>query len=137
MNEGDAAAATPAHVSISGDGALLPSNFEGKPSDDTEAWLENYFNEYSMYKNIESKPQQTEPFKLLMRGQANDFIQSLPAEQTDIMDHLQEAFKTRFQQSELIKYYCTCNIFSRKQQISEAVDDCHCCAEDVMSSLGQ
>ena len=122
MNEGDAAAAAPTHVSISGDGALLPSNFEGKPSEDAEAWL-NYFNQYSTYKNIVAKPQQIELFKLLMKGQANDFIQSLPAQQTDTMDHLLEAFKTRYQQSELIKYRSARDIFNRKQQIGEAVDD--------------
>lgn len=122
MSNSDAAAATPSHVSISGDGALLPSNFEGRPSEDAEAWL-NYFNQYSTYKSIVSKPQQIELFKLLMRGQANDFIQSLPADQTDTIEHLQEAFKNRYQQSELIKYRSARDIFNRKQQIGEAVDD--------------
>jgi len=122
MNEGDAAAAMPTHVTISGDGALLPSNFEGKPSEDAEAWL-NYFNQYSTYKNLVGKPQQIELFKLLMKNQANDFIHSLPASETDTIDHIQDAFKNRYQQSELIRYRSARDIFSRKQEIGEAVDD--------------
>ena len=115
------AAAAPAN-SISGDGALLPPPFEGKASEDAENWLA-YFVQYCTYKGIDGKPQQLELWKLLMRGQAHDYFASLPDDQKDTFAHMQAAFKRRYQQSELIKYRSAKDLFTRKQAITETVDD--------------
>jgi len=118
--DGQAAAAAP--VTISGDGALLPTPFEGKPTDDGDAWLQ-YFNQYCVYKGITGKPQQLQLWRLLMKGQSREWYQSLEDVECDTIEHLEAAFKKRYEQSDLIKYRSARDIFSRKQGMEESVDD--------------
>jgi len=118
--DGQQAAAAP--VTISGDGALLPTPFEGKPTDDGDAWLQ-YFNQYCVYKGITGKPQQLQLWRLLMKGQSREWYQSLEDTECDTIQHLEAAFKKRYEQSDLIKYRSARDIFSRKQGMDESVDD--------------
>ncbi len=120
MAENDQAPAQPA--AISGDSSLLPSPFEGKLGDDGDAWLK-YFNEFCVYKGVNGKPQQRQLFKLLMRSQAADWFNSLADAEIDTFPHIQEAFRKRYAQSELLKYKTAKDIFTRKQAINESVDD--------------
>lgn len=114
---GAAAAAT-----ISGDGALLPTPFEGKPSDDATAWL-GYFVQYCDYKGIKGKPQQLQLFRLLMKNQAWEWYDALEQTEKDTYDNLEKSFKKRYEQSNLVKYRSAKDIFNRKQGNDESVDD--------------
>ena len=111
-----------AAITISGDGALLPTPFEGKSSDDADAWLQ-YFKQFCTYKGITGKPQELQLFQLLMTNQSREWYSSLEKTETDTIDKLEKAFKKRYMQSELIKYRSARDIFSRKQGKDECVDD--------------
>ena len=119
QDEGGGAAAA---ATISGDGALLPTPFEGKPSDDATAWL-GYFTQYCEYTGIKGKPQQLQLFRLLVKSQACEWYDALEQNEKDTYDNLEKSFKKRYEQSNLVKYRSAKDIFNRKQGNYESVDD--------------
>lgn len=121
INRAMAEAQPPPPVQISGDGALLPVPFDGKPSQDADEWL-SYFKLYSEYKNINGKKAQVELFKLLMRGQARDWLAGLE-EATDTFDECQAAFTKRYRGSDIVKFRNARDMYSRRQETNESCDD--------------
>ena len=119
MAQPPAAAAQP--IQISGDGALLPTPFEGKASEDATKWLA-YFKQYSEYKSINGQKAQLELFKLLMRGQAHDWFTGLEGNM-DTFDLCEQAFDTRYKASPITRFKSAKDMYSRRQDINESCDD--------------
>jgi len=121
INRAMADAAPPPPVQISGDGALLPVPFEGKATQDADEWL-SYFKLYSEYKTISGKKAQVELFKLLMRGQARDWLVGLE-DTTDTFDQCQAAFTKRYRGNDIVKFRNARDMYSRRQELNESCDD--------------
>jgi len=113
--------ADPPPIQISGDGALLPSPFEGRPNEDSSKWL-SYFKQYCQYKAITDKPPQIELFKLLMRGQAHDWFIGL-TDETDTFQKIEALFNQRYSTSPLVKFKMAKELYSRRQAVNESCDD--------------
>jgi hypothetical protein len=62
-------------------------------------------------------------FKVLLRDTASDWMVSLPAEQSDTLEHFTTAFKERFHDNEAIKYKSARDLFFTKQLETQTVDE--------------
>jgi len=91
---------------------LMPNLFTGEVEDDADEWI-RHLDRYNAYRaNNEEKSLAL--FKVLMKGPAAVWLESLPNTATDTMDHLKEAFKQRFQSPEVLKFKSAKEIFSRR-----------------------
>jgi hypothetical protein len=84
---------------------LAPEKFDGtfKDVDRVEKWVK-HFERYATLKNIDTTTQ-LNVFKMLLTGQAADWLNSLPDNDTATMDNLKAAFRRRYALTELHKLH--------------------------------
>jgi len=103
---------------------ITPLSFNGAATEDGAAWSRQ-FRLYVAYRDLkDDKPLQL--FKVLMKGAAGEWLDSLADDKKDSLVHLEAAFMTRYQTPEIIKYKSARDIFSRRQRDNETVDDFVC-----------
>jgi len=106
------------------DRAFLPNAFHGSPEEDATVWIRQFLL-YTEYKGlIGDKPVQL--FKVLLQGPSGQWLDSLAADKKDSLATLQASFMERYQTPDIVKYRSARDIFSRKQQVGETVDDFIC-----------
>ena len=109
------------HTNISGDGALLPQPFHGRPQEDAELWLD-YFLRYCTYKGMNGE-QQLALVKVLFRDTACDWLTALPDDQKSSLEALKTAFNNRFRTNDAVKYRSARELFTTKQKEKQSVDE--------------
>ena len=104
------------------DSSIAPKRFDGsfKDVDKVDKWVRN-FQQYAKLKRFDDDTQ-LQVFKLLMTDNAHDWMTSLPDDQSDTIEHLLDAFKTRFAMTELHKLQ-KLDQWQRNQKATESVDD--------------
>jgi hypothetical protein len=102
------------------DGVSIPLFF-GNIGDDVTIWL-NSLKDFIQFKTI-AADKQLSLFKLRLAGSAQAWITSLPDGQKDTFDHLEAAFKARFQPKELEKFKYAKELFNERQVPGQSVDE--------------
>jgi hypothetical protein len=108
--------------------AITDKAFELQPftgalnsNEQPDKWVEK-FQCYVAFRKI-NEADQLQLFKLLMRDQAADWLTSLPDhKRLDIHDLFRE-FQSRYELSRVAKWKQTANLWKRKQEVNESVDD--------------
>jgi len=100
---------------------LMPNLFTGKVEDDADEWI-RHLDRYNAYR-ANSEKKSLALSKVLMNGPAAVWLKSLPNAATDMLAHLKEAFKQRFQSPQVLKFKSAKKIFSRRQGPMESVDE--------------
>jgi len=103
------------------DKSVMPSSFRGKAGDDADSWLRHFTN-YCQYKEyIEAKSLAL--FKVLMAGMAADWLEGLSSDVSADYQRLIQAYNARYKTPDILKFKSAKEIFSRKQEEGENVDD--------------
>jgi hypothetical protein len=104
------------------DSTFTPSPFKGdeKDTEKTERWLE-YFNNYTSFRGIDDAAK-LKLFKLLMSGQAAEWIRSLPDHITTQLPLLTTAFRQRFSLTDITRWQKATSMWTREQGSNESVD---------------
>jgi len=97
---------------------VAPAPFTGRQTDNAEQWLKQ-FEYFCRYKGFDDA-RQAALFRMLMRESAADWLDTLPAEA--VTADLKKAFTDRYKISEVMKYRSTKEVFSRRQQKTESID---------------
>jgi len=107
--------------SIMTDNVIAPPTFNGKAGQDPSDWL-RHFILYSTFKKY-TPDRQKSLFKVLLTDGAADWLegQGFPAETT--FNDLKQAFEQRFKSPNVLKYKNAKEVFTRRQGISQSVDD--------------
>jgi len=103
------------------DKSVIPPSFSGRVSDDGDVWL-RHFRNYCAYKEYGDQ-KSLALLKVLLTGNAALWLDNLPRATLTDLGRLTEAFKERYEIPELMKFKSAKEIFSRRQQIGESVDD--------------
>ena len=102
------------------DRVLLPAPFRGLTQEDpAEFWrrLQNY----AEYKGLDPVAD-LRLAKAMLTEEACDWLEKLPIGAKDTMDHLAEAFKTRFIRPPVLRFKSACELFGKRQSNDESVD---------------
>ena len=104
------------------DSALAPKPFDGKSTnlDEAEKWV-RYFRQYATYRHLKDEDALS-LFKLLLTGEAQDWLIALPAYQSGTLNGLTDAFLQRFAPNQLQRYQRASSMWARVQQPNESVD---------------
>ena len=104
------------------DSTFTPSQFQGdeKDTEKTERWLE-YFNNYTSFRGIDDTAK-LRLFKLLLSGQAAEWLRSLPDQITTQLPLLTTAFRQRFSLTDITRWQKATSMWTREQGSSESVD---------------
>lgn len=102
--------------------AVKPPTFAGKTNEDADAFIKA-FDRFIVYKEIADGQKQVNLLAVLLKESAGDWYESLRDVQKDNIAHLREAFATRYQTPDALKYKSASEIFTRKQTPEESVDD--------------
>ena len=103
------------------DSVIAPATFNGKAGQDPCDWM-RHFILYSTFKGYTAERQKS-LFKVLLTDGAADWLegQGFPAE-TAFSD-LKQAFEQRFKSPNVLKYKNSKEVFTRRQGVSQSVDD--------------
>ena len=104
--------------------APVPPVFNGTQSENATEWIRD-FKRFAIYKEL-TDPKKLQLLQYLLKSSAADWLDSLPNTATDSFEHLEDAFRHRFETSDLVKYRSARNIFNRRQKPLELVDDYIC-----------
>lgn len=104
------------------DSHFTPKTFTGteKDTEKTERWLE-YFNNYTAFRGIDDDAK-LKLFKLLMTGQAAEWIRSLPEDITGNLQLLTQEFRQRFSLTDITRWQKATSMWTREQGVKESVD---------------
>jgi len=99
---------------------LIPDPFKGTAQEDAaEFWrrLQNYaeYRGLDLVANLRLA-------KAMLTEEACDWLENLPNGAKDTMDHLAEAFKTRFIRPPVLRFKSACELFGKRQSNDESVD---------------
>lgn len=100
---------------------ISPMPYRGAPGESALDWLSG-FTKYCTFKGV-NEDRKKALFCLMMLGPANDWVDSLNAEQTASYAQLEAAFKDRYGTPECMKFKGVSNIFARRQGYNENVND--------------
>ena len=100
---------------------FCPPKFSGDVNDDVEAWLSR-FNRYAVYRQLNDADKRN-VFVLMLKGQAEAWLDSLPPNTIESWQQLKTAFENRFKQSALQKYKRAADLWKRVQAEDESVDN--------------
>lgn len=103
------------------DKTLAPPLFRGTIAENGEDWY-RHFENYCSYKEM-AEPKKLALFKVLIIDLAGDWLASLPDGNTNSYAAIKQAFDARYKVPEMVKYRSAKDLFSRKQQEAESVDD--------------
>jgi hypothetical protein len=104
------------------DANFTPAHFQGneKDSEKTEKWLD-YFHNYTAFRGIDEEAQ-LRLFKLLLTGQANEWVKSLPSTVSGNLKSLTAEFRQRFSMTDITRWRKATAMWTREQGHSESVD---------------
>jgi len=104
------------------DSTFTPSTFKGdeKDSEKTERWID-YFNNYTAFRGIDDAAK-LKLFKLLVTGQAAEWLRSLPEQITTSLPTLIAEFRQRFSLTDITRWQKATSMWTREQQQNESVD---------------
>jgi len=108
-------------VTGAADAAFAPSSFRGTESEDAEAWLLG-FEKYAVYRGI-SDADKLHLVAVLLKDIAGDWFDNLQDVVKSDWASLQNAFKQRFQDTEIRRWRKTSELWQRVQQPTETVDE--------------
>ena len=103
------------------DKSVIPAPFSGKPGEDGDVWL-RHFKNYWQYKEYQG-PKSLALFKVLLIGNAAMWLDTLSQKTSADFDRFTRAFTERYEIPEVMKFKSAKEIFSRRQQVGESVDD--------------
>ena len=101
--------------------SIAPIQFAGSPSEDGESWY-RHFNNYCMYKGYD-EAKTLGLFKVLLKDNAALWLDSQPQDVLANLASLKTAFDERYRTPEVMRYKSAKEIFSRRQNEDEKVDD--------------
>ena len=101
---------------------FTPKPFEGndKDAEKTERWLE-YFDKYTSFRGIDDDAK-LNLLKLLLTGQAAEWVRSLPIDVTTDLQRLTTEFRRRFSLTDINRWQKATSMWTREQGASESVD---------------
>ena len=108
-------------VTGAADAAFTPSSFRGTESEDAEAWLLG-FEKYAVYRGI-SDADKLHLVAVLLKDMAGDWFDNLQDVIKSDWASLQNAFKQRFQDTEIRRWRKASELWQRVQQPTESVDE--------------
>jgi len=103
------------------DKAIAPSTFTGSTAEDADAWL-RHFQNYCHYKGY-NEAKSLALFKVLLTGSAATWLDSQGEGVVGSLQNLTAKFNDRYKTPEILKYRSAKEIFSRRQQDNESVED--------------
>jgi len=105
-----------------GDANFTPKPFEGNDRDTerTDRWLE-YFEKYTSFRGIDDDAK-LNLLKLLLTGQAAEWVRSLPIDVTTDIQRLITEFRRRFSLTDINRWQKATSMWTREQGASESVD---------------
>ena len=99
---------------------LLPAPFRGLAQEDpAEFWRR--LQSYAEYRGLDPVAN-LRLVKAMLTEEACDWLESLPNDAKDTIDHLAESFKTRFIRPPVLRFKSACELFGRRQGNDESVD---------------
>jgi hypothetical protein len=105
-----------------GDGSVKPPVFSGKPDDDADGFIKA-FDRYVKYREITDNGKKLNLFAVLLKDNADDWYDALSEASKDTFAHSSKAFAARYQSPDSLKYKCANDLFTKKQDEAESVDD--------------
>ena len=104
------------------DSLLAPSKFSGETqSPESNAdWLA-YTKKYFRYRKI-AEPEQLQLISLLLIGSANDWLESLPAEDKSSMERFEQAFRQTYLINDHHAWRSGIQLFETQQKMGEPID---------------
>jgi len=103
------------------DKQVSPSQFKGKAGENAEDWF-RHFENYCAYRGLE-EAKKLALFKVLMTELAGDWLATLSDDTLGTFDGIKTAFDARYKTPEMTKYKSAKEIFTRKQQQGEPVEE--------------
>ena len=97
----------------------LPT-FGGSSDENGFDWLRN-FRRFAAFREL-NDGKKLQLFQYLLKSSAADWLESLPVAATDTYEHLEQAFRERYETSDIVKYRTAKDIFNRRQLPTETVD---------------
>jgi len=99
---------------------LIPDPFKGTAQQDAaEFWRR--LQSYAEYRGLDPVAN-LRLAKAMLTEEACDWLEKLPIGAKDTMDHLAEAFKTRFIRPPVLRFKSACELFGKRQGNDESVD---------------
>ena len=96
-----------------------PSSFSGESGLEFSSWIRELQNYMEFKETPNGKKLQL--LKYLLKDEAADWLEGLPADKKDTFDHLTEALKERYE-SKTNDFITAKELFNRKQKVGETVD---------------
>ena len=103
------------------DKQVSPSQFKGKAGENADDWFRHFENNCA-YRGLE-EAKKLALFKVLMTELAGDWLATLSDDTLGTFDGVKTAFDTRYKTPEMTKHKSAKEIFTRKQQQGEAVEE--------------
>ena len=100
---------------------ITPPTFAGKPEEDASDWL-RHFQNYCTYKGY-NEQKTLQLFKVLMVHNAALWLDALTETVAGDFTQLIAAFNDRYKTHQILKYRYSQELFNRRQQDNESVDD--------------
>ena len=100
---------------------IAPATFSGKTEEGAENWL-RHFQNYCAYKGYPDQ-KKLQLFKVLMVQNAALWMDALTETIAGDLTQLIAAFGERYKTPQILKYRCSQELFNRRQQENESVDD--------------
>ena len=111
-----------------------PSDFCGSADVNAKIWMSD-FDKYVDFCDYDA-PKSLKMLKLLLKGAAAQWLESLPGNQKDTLPNLKTAFKDRYEASVLVKYQSASDLFNRRQKDTESVEEYITTMSEIAGSLG-
>ena len=103
-----------------GDSCYAPPTFHGTGHEDAQGWL-SQFEKYATYRNL-SDDGKKNFMAVILRDEASDWFDTLPATATATWAALKTAFQQRFQDTDLLRWQKASSMWQRVQGKHESVD---------------
>jgi len=119
---------------ICADNVFAPGGFKGSDDEDAETWL-NRFNKYAVYWVLDDD-ERLRMMGVLLRDIASDWLDGLPLASKANWASFEQAFKSRFADSEFLRWRCTTELYNRTQLPSENVHTYIAAVRKLAKALG-
>jgi len=106
---------------MSEDKTVAPPLFRGTAAENGEDWF-RHFENYCAYREL-TPEKRLALFRVLLTDLAGDWLASLNDDSVATYDAVKQAFDKRYKTPEMIRYRSAKDLFSRKQQKNQSVDD--------------
>lgn len=101
---------------------VTPPTFSGRANEDADDFIRS-FERYLTFRDITDNNKKLNLFGVLLHDAAAQWLDAVPDSGKNSFDHLLALFTERYRLPESLKFKCANDLFSRKQQPNESVDD--------------